>query len=95
VFVRRHRVEDRRSWGGLHHEYRRASTSGMNADDAGARSSCGAMSSGLDTLGLGFCPTWFNGDLHCTFHWVFERHFDSQQSVLIDSFGSVRFYRPT
>jgi hypothetical protein len=53
------------------------------------------FSSGLDTFGLGFRPTWLNGDLHCIFHWVFERHFDSEQSVLVGSFGFVRFHRPT
>ena len=35
-------------------------------------------SSGLDTFRLGFRPTCLNGDLHRIFHWVFERHFDSE-----------------
>ena len=52
-------------------------------------------SSRLDNFGLGFRPTWLNGDLHRIFHWVFERHFDSEQSVLVGSFGFVRFHRPT
>jgi hypothetical protein len=53
------------------------------------------VSSGLDTFGLGFNPTWLNGDLHRIFHWIFEGHFDAEQSVLVGRFGFVRFHRPT
>jgi hypothetical protein len=63
--------------------------------DAHAASARINGSSGLDTLGLGFRPTWLNGDLHRIFHWVFEGHFDSEQSVLVGRFGFVRFHRPT
>jgi hypothetical protein len=49
----------------------------------------------FDWLGLGFRATCFDGDLHGTFHRIFEGHLDSEQSVLVGRFGFVRFYRPT
>src|ERR1700730_10820915 len=49
----------------------------------------------FDWLGLGFRATCFDGDLHGTFHRIFEGHLDSEQSVLVGRFGFVRFHRPT
>ena len=52
-------------------------------------------SSGFDFLGLGFHATCFDGDLDSIFHRIFEGHLDSEQAVLVDRFGFVRFHRPT
>jgi len=52
-------------------------------------------SSGFDYLGLGFRATYFDGDLHSIFHRIFEGDFDSEQPVLVDRFGFVRFHRPS
>ena len=52
-------------------------------------------SSGFDYLGLGFRATYFDGDLHSIFHRIFEGHLDSEQPVLVDRFGFVRFHRPS
>src|ERR1700720_4467307 len=49
----------------------------------------------FDCFGLGFRATCFDGDLHGTFHRIFEGHLDSEQSVLVGRFGFVRFHRPT
>jgi hypothetical protein len=49
----------------------------------------------FDWLGLGFRATCFDGDLHGTFHRIFEGHLDSEQSVLVGRFSFVRFHRPT
>ena len=49
---------------------------------------------GFNCFGLGF-RTYFDGDLHSIFHWIFEGHLDSEQAVLVGRFGFVRFHRPT
>jgi hypothetical protein len=49
----------------------------------------------FDCFGLGFRTTCFDGDLHSTFHRIFEGHLDSEQAVLVGRFGFVRFHRPT
>ena len=46
-------------------------------------------------LGLRLRGTCLNGDLHGILHGILERHFDSEQSVLVGGFGFVRFHRPT
>ena len=51
--------------------------------------------SAFDCFGLGFRATCFDGDLHSTFHRIFEGHLDSEQAVLVGRFGFVRFHRPT
>jgi hypothetical protein len=43
----------------------------------------------FDCFGLGFRATCFDGDLHGTFHRIFEGHLDSEQSVLVGRFGFV------
>ena len=55
----------------------------------------GLISGPFDCFGLGFRATCFDGDLHGTFHRIFEGHLDSEQSVLVCRFGFVRFHRPT
>src|SRR5713101_3693914 len=55
----------------------------------------GQLDSALNAFSLGFRPTYLNGDLHRIFHWIFERHLDSKQSVLVGRFGFVRLHRPT
>ena len=50
--------------------------------------------SGFDFLGLCFRATCFDSDLHSIFHRIFEGHLDSEQAVLVDRFGFVRFHRP-
>jgi aryl-alcohol dehydrogenase-like predicted oxidoreductase len=55
----------------------------------------GLISGPFDCFGLGFRATCFDGDLHGTFHRIFEGHLDSEQSVLVGRFGFVRFHRPT
>lgn len=52
-------------------------------------------SSGFDFLGLGFRASCFDSDLLGIFHRIFERHLDSEQAVLVDRFGFVRFHRPS
>ena len=54
-----------------------------------------SLSFTFDCFGLGFRATRFDGDLHSTFHRIFEGHLDSEQAVLVGRFGFVRFHRPT
>jgi hypothetical protein len=52
-------------------------------------------SSGFDLLGFGFRATYFDNNLHSIFHRIFEGHLDSEQAVLVDRFGFVRFHCPS
>ena len=52
-------------------------------------------SRGFDLLDRGVRATRLDGDLHSIFHGIFEGHLDSEQAVLVDRFGFVRFHWPS
>jgi len=73
-----------------------ASSADAGSGKKAASSGCEMLPAlGFDCFGLASRASCFDGDLHSTFHRIFEGHLDSEQAVLVGRFGFVRFHRPT